>query len=71
MKDPAKYPGIRWTSNTLYVDIETGEQLTKNEVRLKYTIINTTSDWTLNKIKTHGKKTYIKQCTKSQQGRLF
>lgn len=71
MKDPAKYPGIRWTSETLYVDIETGEQLTIQQVRLQYKIISTKSDYTLNKIKTHGKKTYIKHCTTSKQGNLF
>lgn len=71
MKDPAKYPGIRWTSETIYVDIDTGEQLTKNQVRLEYTIIITKSEWSLNPIKTHGKRTYIRQCRKRQQLTLF
>lgn len=65
-------PVIKWNSNTKYVDIETGEAITKYQFgRNNYIIIKTEKHVTFNTNKTIGYIEYTKQCRRNPQGKLF
>lgn len=60
-----------WTSRTIYVDIETGEIITKEEAKKNYNVVKTTKVSKLNPNKTHGTTEFTRQCRKKQQGKLW
>lgn len=61
-----------WTSKTTYVDIETGEQLTKHTYQKHYYHITTKLETTINKNRNHGHKQYTKiGRRKPEQQKLF
>lgn len=62
---------IRWKSKTIYVDMATGEQITKRNAEKNYSIIKTLKNVTLNYLKTAGNIEYTKQCRSRQQLELF
>ena len=68
------YTGIRWTSNTKYVDIDTGEEIqkrtkeeTRQEIAKKYIIIKTNRYARTNEIKTRGHIEYIVECKRKPE----
>lgn len=64
----------KWTSTTQYVDLETGEVLTKKIATRDYKTINITK-----KVKVYGNNTnhacgyitWIHECRPTKQGKLF
>lgn len=60
---------LKWTSTSQYVDVDTGEILTKKEVKENYKVIKT-----IKKIEHGTEYGYIKytnECRKSTQGKLW
>lgn len=56
-----RHDGIpTWTSKTTYIDIETGETMTKHKFEKNYYHIHTRTITTINKNKSHGHKKYHK-----------
>lgn len=60
---------IKWRSNTIYLDEDTGEILDKNNAIMNYTIIKTTKHSHV--YKSTGNITYTNECRKSNQLKLF
>ena len=59
-----------WKSEAIYVDQETGEVIRKNDVQSgHYLLIKTTKYF--NKDGNINKTTYVKECKKSRQKRIF
>lgn len=64
-------PVIKWSSVTTYVDIETGEEMTKYKTELKnYITIKTIKKITFSKNKTQGYIEYTKQVKRNPQLKL-
>lgn len=55
---------ITWTSKTVYVDMDTGEQITKHNALNNYIIIKTDKHAKLNANKTAGRIEYTRRCKK-------
>lgn len=67
-----KTPVIKWNSNTIYIDVETGEIITKYRTEKdNYVIIKTTKNVKFNTNKTIGYIEYTKQCRRNTQQQLF
>lgn len=62
---------IHWTSNTKWVDLDTGEEITKHNAQSNYIKIKTVKNAKINDIKTRGHIEYINECRKSRQTKLF
>lgn len=64
--------GIRWTAITNYVDIDTGQVLTKKIAtdKNKYIKIKTEKYGTVNNVKTRGTIEYTVECRKQPQQKL-
>lgn len=61
-----------WTSETTYIDIDTGEMITKHKYNKEYYHIKTEIETIINKNKSHGHKKYTKIGRKKpEQGKLF
>lgn len=60
---------IRWRTVSVYVDIDTGEVLTLENVKDIYLIINKKKKSYV--YKQTGTITYTNECRRSQQGKLF
>lgn len=67
--------GTIWTSNTKYVNIDTGEIIqkrtkeeTKREIKQKYIIIKITKHYEFNKLKTRGHIEHTVECRRNPQG---
>ena len=67
-KEVPKNNGIRWTSKTIFVDIDTGEILTKHNAKTNYLIIKKTKNAEVNTIGTAGTIIWTNECRKSRQG---
>lgn len=61
---------ITWSSNTKYVDIDTGEEITKHQSK-EYLKLKKDKYVKLNKNKTSGHIEYTIKCRKHPQGKLF
>lgn len=63
----------QWYTETLFVNIDTGEQITKDEALRGFVFIKKTKKIKIDETaeKTIGIRTFIIQCRKSQQGKLF
>lgn len=63
---------IRWSSNTIYVDIDTGERITQIDAKQNYITLKSSKHATINNTKTKGHVEYTKQCRrKYKQLELF
>lgn len=63
--------GTRWTTKSTYVDIQSGEELTKHRAKTEYIIINKTKRTIINGNKTRGCIEVTNECIRQQQGKLF
>ena len=63
--------GTRWVSKKIYVDIDTGEELTKFNAEQNYILIGTDKHVKLNRNKTFGYITWIKKYCKNPQLKLL
>lgn len=62
---------VKWTSKTNYVDIDTGEQLTRYNAKTNYKTIQTHKHAKFtNATKTQGFIEYTKLCRHKRQGQL-
>lgn len=59
-----------WTSSSKYVDLDTGEELTKHRYKTSYIHEKTDKNVRLNKHKTQGHIEYINGGRRSTQGEL-
>lgn len=64
-------PIIRWIHTTKYVDITTGEEITKSNASRNYIIIKNKKYVTFNQSKTIGTVEHTKECQRDPQGKLF
>lgn len=62
---------IMWTHTTIYVDIHTGEQITKYIAKTQYKIIKHDEHITLNKNATRGHIERTNECQRNPQLNLF
>lgn len=62
---------IHWKSESKYVDIDTGEEITKHNAATNYIKIKLSKHVQINEIKTKGTIYYIHECRKQPQGKLF
>lgn len=64
---------VQWYTESIYVDSDTGEQITKKQAKENYQIVNKTKKTKINETpeKTIGIITYIYECKKSRQIKLF
>lgn len=60
---------VNWKTKSEYVDIDTGEQLTKEEVIKQYIIIKKRKH--SEKYKSTGVTTITNECRRTNQGKLF
>ena len=63
--------GMRWKSKTIYVDEETGEQLTKHNATNNYIYMSIDKHVSFNDNKTCGFIEYTKKFRKNPQIKLF
>lgn len=65
-------PKIKWTSQTEYVDIDTGEIITKKQQEKEYIIIKTKKHVKINNENNIARVRYTNECTKTgKQKKLF
>jgi len=62
---------IHWSSNSKYVDTETGEQITKYNAEQNYIKIQTKKHATININKTKGHIEYVHEYRRNPQRKLF
>lgn len=62
---------MEWKTNIKFVDINTGEELTKFEARLNYTIKKIKTEHHANQLTQKGTKFVIYECIKSNQITIF
>ena len=63
--------GTRWKSKSRYVDIDTGEELTKRNAETNYIYIASDKHTELNRNETFGFITWTKKFCKNPQTKLF
>lgn len=62
---------ITWTTRNRYVDIHTGEELTKHQVKLNYITLTKTKRHEVNYNRTRGIVEITNECERTIQGKLF
>jgi len=62
---------IHWTSNSKYVDTETGEEITKYNATRNYITKKIKKHVKINDIKTKGHIEYVHECRRNPQRELF
>lgn len=62
---------VKWTSYIKYVDLQTGEEITKQNAQTNYIKIKTKKHATLNATQTHGTVEYTIECRRKPQLNLF
>lgn len=63
--------GTQWTTISIYVDINTGEQIKKKTAKKEYILINKNKHYEVNKSKSQGRTTITNECRPNPQGKLW